>query len=546
MVEVDWPETAVPLFLPQEWQSPKNRPSVPGDPPKCVYKYDEKENLLKLVSLDDPEVVIDILDPDDVINVAVEINMTNDMDPRVTTTNTTTDDKEDTGRPSNAPPTDTLSDTKGHAVLTIYSYPREDPNNPPDKGSSILRWCGMGKINPKPRPTYQRPGEQEWEKWGHRYAFHRRFTVVPSEDVGPLNQLVKAMRQAAQLLQDRGRALVVVNPFAGGQRKAEGLYHDIVSVVLEQANVEHDLVVTKYALHAKERMMKGGGKDDQEDDGRDLAEYTALIPVGGDGIVFECLQGIKARDDALEILQKLNVGIIGAGTSNGMAKSIAVTSHQQSSVLDASFLVAKGCTRPTDLSEYWTANQSYWSFLTFSWAMMASIDIDSECLRALGTFRFDLWGAWCVVGMKSYKAKFSYLPPDKDDNKSDPTLPAMTEELPASKWVTEEDDFLLLWTSHVAYGGEKVYHCPPSRLDDEVFHILVIRKKNTSRLAMAQMLIGIEDGSHVKFPQAEFIPCTAFRLEPATPSINDIDGEVVESGPVQAKVMPGAMKVFCK
>ena len=77
--------------------------------------------------------------------------------------------------------------------------------------------------------------------------------------------------------------------------------------------------------------------------------------------------------------------------------------------------------------------------------------------------------------MKGYKAKLSYLPPDKDDNKADPTLPALTEELPASKWVTEEDDFLLLWTSHVAYGGETVYHCPPSKLDDEVFQILVIR-----------------------------------------------------------------------
>ena len=63
---------------------------------------------------------------------------------------------------------------------------------------------------------------------------------------------------------------------------------------------------------------------------------------------------------------------------------------------------------------------------------------------------------------------------------------------------------------------------------------------------MAQMLIGLGDGAHTKFSQCEFIPCTAFRLEPITPSINDIDGEVVESGPIQAKVMPGAMKVFCK
>ena len=161
--------------------------------------------------------------------------------------------------------------------------------------------------------------------------------------------------------------------------------------------------------------------------------------------------------------------------SNGMAKSIARTSQQKSSPLDAAFLVAKGCTKQTDLSEYTTRNESYWSFLTFSYAMIASLDIESEVIRFMGSLRFDLWGVWCVVKMKGYKARFSYLPPDKDENKRDPTMPALTEDLPSSNWVTEEDDFLLMWGSHVPDAAEKTYHCPPSRLDDEVFQFFVVR-----------------------------------------------------------------------
>ena len=73
------------------------------------------------------------------------------------------------------------------------------------------------------------------------------------------------------------------------------------------------------------------------------------------------------------------------------------------------------------------------------------------------------------------------------------------------------------------------------------------RAKNTSRLTMAKILLGLETASHVDIPQAEFIQCTAYRLEPiTTPSINDLDGEVIEAGPVQAQVIPSAMKVFCK
>lgn len=45
---------------------------------------------------------------------------------------------------------------------------------------------------------------------------------------------------------------------------------------------------------------------------------------------------------------------------------------------------------------------------------------------------------------------------------------------------------------------------------------------------------------------AEFISCTAYRLEPISEgSYNDLDGEVIESGPVQGIVMPGAIKAYC-
>jgi sphingosine kinase len=260
--------------------------------------------------------------------------------------------------------------------------------------------------------------------------------------------------------------------------------------------------------------------------------------------------------------------------SNGLAKSIARTSHQQSSPLDASFLIAKGCTRAIDLSEYQTANNSYWSFLTFSWAMIASIDIESEVLRFAGALRFDLWAVYSILRLKSYKAKLSYLPPTKDDKKEDPTLPSLADNLDTSKWVSEEDDFLLLWASHVSDAAESTYHCPSSKLDDGVFQILVIRydrtvlftlqpahttpnslrlndlrlcrKKNVSRLDVVKMMLGLGDGKHADHPGAEFIACTAYRLEPTVPSINDLDGEVVEEGPVQGKVKPSAMKVFCR
>lgn len=91
---------------------------------------------------------------------------------------------------------------------------------------------------------------------------------------------------------------------------------------------------------------------------------------------------------------------------------------------------------------------------------------------------------------------------------------------------------------------ELMYHYFSLQL---LLFLLYSRYKNTSRLAMAKILIGLETGSHVDVPQAEFIECSAYRLEPITQgSYNDLDGEVIEAGPIQGQVVPGAMKVFCQ
>lgn len=63
---------------------------------------------------------------------------------------------------------------------------------------------------------------------------------------------------------------------------------------------------------------------------------------------------------------------------------------------------------------------------------------------------------------------------------------------------------------------------------------------------MLMILLGLEHGTHVDMDAVEFIDCTAYRLEPISPgSFNDLDGEVIESGPVQGLVLPKAIRAYC-
>jgi len=53
-------------------------------------------------------------------------------------------------------------------------------------------------------------------------------------------------------------------------------------------------------------------------------------------------------------------------------------------------MIAKGKTAWMDLSLYQTRSSTYLSFLTFSWGIVADIDIESEAVRFLGSLRMDV------------------------------------------------------------------------------------------------------------------------------------------------------------
>jgi len=85
--------------------------------------------------------------------------------------------------------------------------------------------------------------------------------------------------------------------------------------------------------------------------------------------------------------------------------------------------------------------------------------------------------------------------------------------------------------------GKTAHSAPQKRFGDGVFHVLLIRN-TVSRYRLARILLGLETGSHVDMPGVEWIECTAYRLEPAdeSASYNDLDGEVIERGPIEGSI----------
>ena len=143
--------------------------------------------------------------------------------------------------------------------------------------------------------------------------------------------------------------------------------------------------------------------------------------------------------------------------------------------MDSIFRICKGRSTKLDLSSYQTKSKSYTSFLTMSWAMIADIDIESECIRFLGALRNDIWGVWRVINLRSYRARFSYLPIDTENTTNqNKELPDILGDVPTN-WITIEDDFILFWASQVTHASYNVLQSPKSKLQDGIFRVWIVR-----------------------------------------------------------------------
>lgn len=110
---------------------------------------------------------------------------------------------------------------------------------------------------------------------------------------------------------DNRKILVLLNP-KSGSGKARETFQKTVAPVFVEAELLFDLYVTKYANYAREFMRN-----------RDIYAWKYAIVVGGDGILYEVINGLFERPDWDRAVHTFPIGVIPCGSGNGLAKTIA-------------------------------------------------------------------------------------------------------------------------------------------------------------------------------------------------------------------------------
>ncbi|KAJ2484515.1 hypothetical protein EV174_002366 [Coemansia sp. RSA 2320] len=188
-------------------------------------------------------------------------------------------------------------------------------------------------------------------------------------------------------------ALVILNPVSG-KRKAQKMFDSIVKPIFDIGSTPYTLLVTDSPTHATEFVEH-----------EDLSRYSCVVAVGGDGILHDILNGFLRRSDWPKY-KALPLGVIPAGSGNGLAKSLDCMWPEQAAVA-----IVKAQSRPLDiLSATLASGRIEYCFLSMTWGLIADIDIESERMRWAGPARFDFYGTIRLMNLRYYGGRLHYLP----------------------------------------------------------------------------------------------------------------------------------------
>ncbi|CAJ1936342.1 unnamed protein product [Sphenostylis stenocarpa] len=344
------------------------------------------------------------------------------------------------------------------------------------------------------------------------------------------------------------RLFVFVNPF-GGRKSAANIFRDQVKPLFEDAQVHLTVQETKYQLHAKQVVQS-----------LDLSKYHGIICVSGDGILVEVVNGLLQRQD-WDTAIKIPLGVVPAGTGNGMAKSLLDSVGDPCSITNAVLAIIRGHKRSLDVATITQGETRFFSVLMLAWGLVADIDIESEKYRWMGSARIDFYALTRIFHLRHYNGCLYFVPapgfeaygkttshPGSSTKRINSDLidgePVKLNrlgyqgpeiDLENQSWRVLNGPFISVWLHNVPWGAENTKAAPDAEFSDGYLDLIIV--KNCPKLSLLSLMSDLNNGGHVKSPHVMYLKVKVLVLEPGTrlgdqekEGILDADGEVLARG----------------
>ena len=296
--------------------------------------------------------------------------------------------------------------------------------------------------------------------------------------------------------------LIIINP-ASGRGNSLDIYYQNFNKISSNYNITE--FISRYPKHVDDYF-----KNNYET----LKDFNIIVGMGGDGIMFEILNNIKKFN--LEIY----LAEIPTGSGNGYFKSLTCSNNKEPTIEEAINIINKYNIIDVDLLEI--KNLNIYCRLAISWGIISNIDIDTEWMRCLGKYRFDIGGVWNVITCPSYNGILLYV---KDN---------VTNII--------EGNFCFVWAGNNSHASTDTHSFPGARINDGKICISYVMD-DVTRYEITMILLGLNDGSYINHPKVHYIYVDNFELKIKDGKIV-VDGEFIKEKEIKVTNKQKELKIL--
>jgi len=243
----------------------------------------------------------------------------------------------------------------------------------------------------------------------------------------------------------------------------------------------------------------------------DLSGFDGLVAAGGDGTLFEVLNGLYSHPKSARI----PLGLLPIGTGNAFARDLGLKPAAWSDAID---LLQRQRTREVDVGFVKSADKTFYFLNIVGMGFTVDASKTAQKLKFFGNTAYTLATLWQVLKLKSYP-----LVAKLDDRK-----------------LCSDNIFITI--SNTRFTGTHFLIAPDASIDDGLLDVTILDKLPRHRLL--RLFPTIYDGRHVQYKEISTHKVATINIRSPEAMLLGPDGELIGHSPTEITCLHKDLTIF--
>lgn len=294
------------------------------------------------------------------------------------------------------------------------------------------------------------------------------------------------------------KLLIIFNPEAAHGRSVNKLKG--IRAKFESLGIQAKFMPTSHPGHGRELVAEA-----------DLADFDGLIAAGGDGTVFEVVNGLYDHPAS----ERIPLGLLPIGTGNAFARELELQPGEWSKAID---ILHRGRIRKMDVAHVRSAEQSYYYLNIVVMGFGVKASLTAKKLKFLGNSAYTLATLWQVLKLKCYPLELEI------DGR------------------TVRSDNVFVSISNSRYTGTHFLIAPGAVIDDGLLDVTILSRLRRSRLL--SLFPTIYKGGHVEYEEVSTHQASSIIICSPEAMLMGPDGEFCGITPAEITCLHQDLTIF--